>query len=366
LGGMVLTGDLFNLFVFLEIGSLASYVLVGVAGGRSLLPAFRYLILGTIGASIYLLGVGYLYAATGTLNMADLTQRLPEVLNSRAVLTGLLFIVFGLAIKMGLFPLHGWLPDAYTYAPDACTPLLASVVTKVPLYAFVRIAFWIFGMGTVSTQIPILVVLGWVGAVAAIVGAYLAIWQENFKRMLAYSSVSSMGLFMLGFSLGTETGFAGGLFYVLADTLMKAALFGVAGAAIYQCGASTVTDLVRLRRNMPWVSAALLISALSMVGIPPTAGFFGKWHLVVGALEAEKYFAVAAILVSSMLTALYFFRMFQRVWAEPLQLVKPHVLETPFPIKMSLGVLTFGIMALGLGSDLVMGLIFESVIPKGF
>jgi multicomponent Na+:H+ antiporter subunit D len=366
LGGMVLTGDLFNLFVFLEIGSLASYVLVGVAGGRSLLPAFRYLILGTIGASLYLLGVGYLYAATGTLNMADLTQRLPEVLNSRAVLTGLLFIVFGLAIKMGLFPLHGWLPDAYTYAPDACTPLLASVVTKVPLYAFVRIAFWIFGMGTVSTQIPILVVLGWVGAVAAIVGAYLAIWQENFKRMLAYSSVSSMGLFMLGFSLGTETGFAGGLFYVLADTLMKAALFGVAGAAIYQCGASTVTDLVRLRRNMPWVSAALLISALSMVGIPPTAGFFGKWHLVVGALEAEKYFAVAAILVSSMLTALYFFRMFQRVWAEPLQLVKPHVLETPFPIRISLGVLTFGIMALGLGSDLVMGLIFESAIPKGF
>jgi multicomponent Na+:H+ antiporter subunit D len=312
------------------------------------------------------LGVGYLYAETGTLNMADLTQRLPEVLNSRVVLTGLLFIVFGLAIKMGLFPLHGWLPDAYTYAPDSCTPLLASVVTKVPLYAFVRIAFWIFGMATVSTQIPILVVLGWIGAVAAIVGAYLAIWQENFKRMLAYSSVSSMGLFVLGFSLGTETGFAGGLFYVLADTLMKAALFGVAGAAIYQCGASTVTDLVRLRRNMPWVLAALLISALSMVGIPPTAGFFGKWHLVVGALEAEKYFAVAAILVSSMLTALYFFRMFQRVWAEPLPLVEPHVLETPFPIKMSLGVLTFGIIALGLGSDLVMGLIFESAIPKGF
>ncbi len=365
LGGMVLTGDLFNLFVFLEIGSLASYVLVGVAGGRSLHSAFRYLILGTIGASLYLLGVGYFYAETGTLNMADLAQRLPEVIDSRAVLTGLLFIVLGLAIKMGLFPLHGWLPDAYTYAPNSCTPLLTSVVTKVPLYAFVRIAFWVFGMTTVSTQIPILVVLGWVGAVAAIVGAYLAIWQESFKRMLAYSSVSSMGLFMLGFSLGTETGFAGGLFYVLADTLMKATLFGVAGAAFYQCGASTVTALVRLRQNT-WVSAALLISALSMVGIPPTAGFFGKWHLVVGALEAEKYFAVAAILVSSMLTALYFFRMFQRVWAETLPLVDPHVLETPFPIKMSLGVLTFGLIALGLGNDLVMELIFESAIPKGF
>ena len=367
LGGMVLTGDLFNLFVFLEIGSLASYVLVGVAGGRSLHSAFRYLILGTIGASLYLLGVGYFYAETGTLNMADLAQRLPEVIDSRAVLTGLLFIVLGLAIKMGLFPLHGWLPDAYTYAPNSCTPLLTSVVTKVPLYAFVRIAFWVFGMTTVSTQIPILVVLGWVGAVAAIVGAYLAIWQENFKRMLAYSSVSSMGLFVLGFSLGTETGFAGGLFYVLADTLMKAALFGVAGAAVYQCDANTVADFVRLRRNMPWVSIALLVSALSMVGIPPTAGFFGKWYLVVGALEAEKYFAVATILITSMLTALYFFRMFQHMWAEePLPLTEPRVLETPFPIRMSLGILTFGIMALGLGSDFVVGLIFESAIPKGF
>ena len=147
---------------------------------------------------------------------------------------------------------------------------------------------------------------------------------------------------------------------------MKAALFGVAGAAIYQCGASTVTDLAQLRRNMPWVLAALLVSALSMVGIPPTAGFFGKWHLVVGALEAENYFAVVAILVSSMLTALYFFRMFQRMWVEPLPKPEPLVLETPLPIRMGLGILTFGIVALGLGGDLVMGLFFESVIPKGF
>jgi len=366
LGGMLLTGDLFNLFVFLEIGSLASYVLVGVTGGRSLLSAFRYLILGTIGASLYLLGVGYLYAATGTLNMADLATRLPDVLDSRAVLTGLLFIVLGLGIKMGLFPLHGWLPDAYTHAPDASSPLIASIVTKVPLYALVRISFWIFGIGAVSTQIPIMVVLGWIGAIAAVVGAFLALSQENFKRMLAYSSVSSMGIFVMGFSLGTQTGFAGSLFYLVTDALMKASLFGIAGAAIYQCGARTITDLVRLRSNMPWVLAALIVAALSMIGIPPTAGFFGKWYLIVGALEAEKYLAVVAILVSSLLTAGYFFRVFQRVWAESPAGSQSSPIETPFPIRVSLGTLTVGILALGLGSDLVIGMILESAIPKGF
>lgn len=366
LGGMVLAGDLFNLFVFLEIASLASYVLVGVTGGRALLSAFRYLILGTIGASLYLLGVGYFYAETGTLNMADLAVRLPAVLESRAVLTGLLFIVLGLGIKMGLFPLHGWLPDAYTHAPDASTPLITSIVTKVPLYALVRIAFWIFGIGTVHSKIPIMVGLSWVGAIAAVVGAFLALSQENFKRMLAYSSVSSMGIFIVGFSLGTQTGFAGSLFYVVTDALMKASLFGVAGAAFYQCGATTITDLSRVRTQMPWVLGALIVAALSMVGIPPTPGFFGKWYLVVGALEAEKYLPVVAILVSSILTAGIFFRVFQRVWAETHVPSTSSLSETPLPMRMSLGILTVGIIALGLGSDLVMGIIVESAIPKGF
>ena len=142
LTGIVLSADLFNLFVFFEVASLCAYALVAVSGGSALLSAFRYLILGTIGASFYLLGVGYLYAATGTLNMADLAERLPALLESRAVISGLVFIFIGLGVKMALIPLHGWLPDAYAHAPDWVTPLLSSLNTKVALYAMVRISFW--------------------------------------------------------------------------------------------------------------------------------------------------------------------------------------------------------------------------------
>ena len=365
LTGIVLAGDLFNVFVFLEVGSLASYALVGLSGGRALISAFRYLILGTLGAALYLLGVGYFYAVTGTLNMADVATHLPDLLKSKAVMAGLIFMVLGLAIKMALVPLHGWLPDAYTDAPDSITPILAPLVTKVAVFALVRILFWALGAKTVIQDVPILLIVSWLGAIAAIVGAFLALSQTEIKRLFAYGGISHVGLILIGICLGNQTGFAGGVFYLINDAVMQAVLFFIAASVFYRYGIRTVSDLVQIRGQMPWTIAALVIVGLSMIGIPPTGGFFGKWYIILGALDAGNYVAVGAVLAATLLTLAYFVKIFEYVFFEPAPAGKTPASEIPGPMKFSMGALSAAIIFLGLLSDQMVTLILEHALPKG-
>lgn len=368
LTGITLSADLFNVFVFLEVGALCSYGLVGIAGGRALISAFRYLILGTIGASIYLLGVGYLYAATGTLNMQDLALRLPQAYDSKTVLIGLTFLFIGLAIKMALVPMHGWLPDAYTHAPDAVSPLLASLVTKVALYTVIRITFWVLGAGAVLEDIPMLLLLNVGGILATVVGAFLALTQRDLKRMFAYGGISHVGLILMGVTLGNEKGFAGGLFYLVNDAVMQASLFFVAGTALALSRASDLDQLPRLRGQTPWLHATLIVMAMSMIGIPPTGGFFGKWYIVLAAIEVGNWAAVAAVLVATLLTMGYFVRIIEKMLLERRTSAEGSDLapvETPLAIRMSMGALTATILALGIFSDKVMTMILGSAIPNG-
>ena len=298
LTGIVLAGDLFNLFVFLEVAALSSYALVGLNGGRALFAAFRYLILGTLGASLYLLGVSYFYAASGTLNMADMAEKLPHLLTSKAVVGGLLFMFIGLGIKMALVPFHAWLPDAYTHAPESVSPILAALVTKVALLGWVRIIFWVLGAKTILHDIPVLLLVGVLGALAAVIGAVLALTQQDIKRMFAYGGISHIGIILIGVSQGNQTGFVGGIFYLLNDAVMQAALFFLAGVAICHYGVRTVEDMGRVGKQAPWLTVALIVVALGMIGLPPTGGFFGKWYIILGALEANNYVAVGAVLLS--------------------------------------------------------------------
>ncbi|HEY5626927.1 MAG TPA: proton-conducting transporter membrane subunit [Nitrospira sp.] len=367
LAGMTLAGDLFNLFVFLEVGALCIYALVGLAGGRALLAAFRYLILGTIGASFYLLGVAYFYAATGTLNMADFYSILPGVIESKAVLTGLIFIFLGLGIKAAIVPLHGWLPDAYSHAPDSVVPLLASLVTKVSLYAITRIMFWVLGAATLTYEFPLLSMVGFAGAVAAVVGAFLSLTQQDLRRMFAYGGISHIGLIVVGISIGNKTGFAGGIFYLLNDAVMQATLFIIVVILAYRFGVRELGQLQSLGTQMPWTSVALIITALSMIGIPPTGGFFGKWYMVLGALEAKNYWAVAAIFTSTLLTLAYFVRIIERMFGYRTTHVpsSSRVAEGPFEMRVSMGILAASILLLGLFSDWIVGLILRSAVPPG-
>lgn len=365
LTGMVFAGDLFNLFVFLEVSALCAYALVGLAGGKALVAGFRYLILGTFGASLYLLGVGYLYAETGTLNMADLAQRVPSLVASKAFAVGVLFMFIGLGIKMALVPLHGWLPDAYTYAPDRVSPILASLVTKVALYGWIRIMFWVLGAQAVVYQIPILFLVGVLGALAALVGAFLALSQIEIKRMFAYGGLSHIGLILVGISLGNQTGFAGGVFYLLNDAVMQAGLFFWAGAIIHLYGVRTIEDLGRSQGGAGWMSVSLVVIALSMIGIPPTGGFFGKWYIILGAVEAQNYLAIGAVLIATLLTLAYFVKLFERVFRDRSAQQPPLIREVPLAVQIGLGATSVAVIVLGLMSDHIVGFLLKNAIPPG-
>ena len=366
LTGIVFARDLFNLFVFLEVAAISSYALIGVAGGRALFAAFRYLILGTIGASIYLLGVSYLYAVTGTLNMADMADKLPFLLGSKALVGGLLFIFIGLGIKMALVPFHAWMPEAYAYAPDSVSPILASLLTKIVLLAWVRIIYWVLNASTVISDIPILQLVAVLGALAAVIGASLALAQRDLKMMFAYGGISHIGIILIGIGQGNQTGFVGGIFYLLNDAVMQAALFFLAGVAFCHYGVRTIDDIGRVGKQAPWLTGSLVVIALGMVGLPPTGGFFGKWNIILGALEAGNYVSVAAVVLSTLLTLAYFVKLFESIFRQTSTRLDVQFGEIPLSFKMTLGVTSAAIMLLGLFSSPIVQLLLNHALPPRF
>jgi len=366
LTGIVFARDLFNLFVFLEVAAISSYALIGVAGGRALFAAFRYLILGTIGASIYLLGVSYLYAVTGTLNMADMADKLPFLLGSKALVGGLLFIFIGLGIKMALVPFHAWMPEAYAYAPDSVSPILASLLTKIALLAWVRIIYWVLNASIVVYGIPILLLVAVLGALAAVIGASLALAQRDLKMMFAYGGISHIGIILIGIGQGNQTGFVGGIFYLLNDAVMQAALFFLAGVAFCHYGVRTIDDIGRVGKQAPWLTGSLVVIALGMVGLPPTGGFFGKWNIILGALEADNYVSVAAVVLSTLLTLAYFVKLFEGIFRQTSTRLDVQFGEIPLSFKMTLGVTSAAIMLLGLFSSPIVQLLLNHALPPRF
>lgn len=365
--GIVGTGDLFNLYVFLEISSLASYALIGSGGARSAVAAFRYLILGTIGASFYLLGLGFVFIQTGSLNMADIHNILRTDGLDQAILVGILLMITGTGLKMALLPLHQWLPDAYTYAPATSSSLIAPIGTKVGAYVMIRLVFGVFPTRLVLDQLPLLEIIGILGAIGIVWGSVMAIPQHNLKRMLAYSSVAQIGYIALGIGLGTAFGLIGAVLHILNHACMKACLFLVSsnlesngkGIEIKGLGPS-------LRRDMPWSSAAFTVAAISMIGLPPTAGFFSKWYLLLGSFEEDRFVFVAVILLSSLLNAVYFFRILERIYLGPAESEPSDSAQHPTPSFLRIFsplILGAGLLVLGLGNAIIVTHILEPMLP---
>ena len=304
--GIAITGDAFNVFVFLEVSSLATYMLISFGSDkRALTATFRYLIMGSVGASFILIGIGFLYAATGTLNMIDLSERIPDSESQRAVLVAFSFICIGVMIKAAIFPLHAWLPNAYTFAPIAVTAFLAGTATKVSLYVLLRFFFSIFGYEYSFGQLLLNSVLLPAAAAGFILMSLVAIFQTDLRRMLAYSSVAQLGYIVAGIALATEAGLTAGIVHILNHALIKSALFMAVGCILYQVGHVHRPSFDDLFRRMPLTCLAFIIAGLGLVGVPLTAGFISKFALIEASINEGWWLIAVLILLSSLMAVVY-------------------------------------------------------------
>lgn len=355
LSGILVTGDAFNLFVFLEISSLATYTLVSLAADRRCLTAaFRYLVMGTIGATFILIGVGMLYMKTGTLNMLDLSVRIHYFESSRTINTGLAFIMVGVGIKLALFPLHMWLPPAYTHAPSAVTAFLASTATKVAVYVMIRFIFTIFGEDHVFNEMSMGHILVVLAIVAIFKCSYMATLQNNVKSVLAFSSVAQIGYMVLGIGLVSVTGLMAGILHIFNHALMKGALFMAVGAVFYRLGSVQVKDFRGLGKHMPLTMAAFTLAGLSIIGVPLTVGFVSKWYLVSAALEQGNWLVAVLVLLGSLLAVVYVGRILEAAYFQKLpDGVEPEkVKEVPYLMLLPMWVLVIANLYFGIDTSL--------------
>jgi multicomponent Na+:H+ antiporter subunit D len=332
LSGIVVSGDAFNIFVFMEVSSLAIYILIaGGSDARALTAVFKYLVMGTIGATFYLIGVGLIYMMTGTLNLADMAARIQDVSDLKPILAAVGFVTLGLVLKAGVFPLHVWLPNAYAWAPHIVTAFIAACATKVSLYVLLRFDFIVFqgsldghALGFSGFLMPLAVL-------AVLVASGVAMAEGHLKRLLAYSSVAQVGYIVLGASLMSVSGLTAGIVHMFNHALAKGTLFLAVACLATRLTSLRIDDLAGIGKRMPWTMAAFLVAALSLIGIPGTAGFISKWYLVLAALEAGAIgvMLIAVIVVSSLMAVFYVWRVVEAAWFRVSPPAATHAREAP-------------------------------------
>ena len=368
--GMVVTGDVFNMYVYLEIMSLSGYGLIALGGKKSMIAAFRYLLVGTIGASFYLIGIGYVYSMTGSLNMADIAERIQPFVHTPLFAFAVACFLIAFGIKMALFPLHGWQPDAYTYSHPAAAGFISGCMSKVPAYAMLRFFFYVFGIHN-PVMAGLLDVIGIMGICGILIGSVMALAQYDFRRMLAYSSVAQLGYIAVGMAMGNMHCFIGAVLHLINHAFMKSCLFLVIGGISYRFGEVNLYRLGGLNKKMTVSSVAVCLGVLSMVGIPPTCGFFSKWYLMLGAFEGKQYIYIAVLVVSSLLNAVYYFRIVEQMFVQrEASLTEVNRPTTKFGLPMSMvlpiGLTGLGILFLGIYSADIVTEILKLGLPEVF
>ncbi|MBY8974851.1 monovalent cation/H+ antiporter subunit D family protein [Rhodobacteraceae bacterium NNCM2] len=357
LQGMAITGDAFNIFVFMEISSLAMYVMIGLGPDRrALVAAFQYLVIGTIGATFYVIGVGMVFAMTGTLNLYDLAQLMPAVETKTPIHAGLAFIAVGISLKIALFPMHLWLPNAYAFAPSAATAFLAATATKVAIYLLIRFFYSIFGIeftfGSPGIQAGVLLL----ACLGMLLPSMVAIFQVNVKRMLAYSSVSQVGYMILGIALANEAGLTGGISHMFNHGIIKASLFLAIGCVVFATGIRRIEQMAGIGRTMPLTMAAFVIAGLGLIGVPGTAGFVSKWYLILGAAEAGMWWLVMVIVISSALAIFYIGRIIEVAYFRVPCEAADNPVAVPLEMQAMTWLLAIAVIYFGLQTEISAGI----------
>lgn len=356
--GMVVTGDAFNVFVFLEVSSISTYALVAMGAARdrrALAAAYNYLILGSIGATFFVIGLGFLYMETGTLNMADMGRILADLDGgSRVAKVAFGFIVIGLGLKLAMFPLHAWLPGAYAYAPSKITVFLASTATKAALYLLLRFSFTVFDPSFDYVAVVLTYLLIGVGVIGMMFASLQAIFQTDARRTLAFSSVAQVGYMLLGIGLATAAGLAAGYLHLLNHAIIKGGLFLALGAFWYRFGITRIDDFEGLSKTMPWTMGAFTISALSLIGVPFTAGFVSKYNLATAVADKGWWWAVAVIVITSVLAIIYMGRILLLAYfGDAPEIDGAPAKRNEAPLMMLIPMWALAIMSVAVGSNIL-------------
>lgn len=345
--GICITGDLFNMFVFLEIAAISSYALVAFGvDAEELEASFKYMVMGEIGGLTFLLAIALLYAKTSTLNLADISNSLQIIGHTTFFWMILGMMMFAFLIKAGLVPFHSWLPDAYPAAPAPISSLLAGICTKVfGIYTTARIVFNVFGLTRTNDPMFFNILIG-LGLLSIIFAGLTALNQKDYKRLLAYSSISQVGYIMLGFGIGNYYGVVGAIFYILAHGLAKGLLFLTSGSVVHTTGTRDLQKLAGLGERMPTTAWSYRFGALSLVGLPPLVGFFAKLFIIMGAIKSGfLWIAIVAVLMS-VVTLAYLLKIENNVF---MKRGKTLAKKVPFTMRIGMVFLVVLIVIIGIG-----------------
>jgi multicomponent Na+:H+ antiporter subunit D len=354
--GICITGDAFNVFVFLEVSSLSTYVLIALGQDRrALVASYQYLIMGTIGATFFIIGVGLLYLMTGTLNMADMAQRLDGLHGTRPVLAALAFLTVGISLKLALFPLHQWLPNAYAYAPSAVAAFLAATATKVAVYVLLRFYFSVVGPQQVFDKLPTQEMMLLLALAGMFVASTVAIFQADLKRLFAYSSVAQIGYIMLGLSFNSVTGLTATIVHMANHAVTKGAIFMLLGGVAASMGGLSFQHIRGMGRVMPFTSFGIVIAGLSLIGVPGTAGFVSKWVLIQAALQQGQWWLVFLIVASSLLAVAYVWRFVEAAYLHAPRDGVATAAEAPLSMLLPSWLLVATVVYFGIDTSMTLG-----------